>query len=664
MVFNKNGSPFSPEFDDIYFDTASGCNQSEQVFIKGNDIKPRLIAASQSFTIAETGFGTGLNFLLTLQLYQQLSLSQSLAPLMFISTEKYPLSATDLTTALDCVPKLSGVAKQFIEKYRQYLDKHPDSKSIELSFCDQLITLVILCEDATTALQQLSSPVAGTVDAWYLDGFAPNKNPQMWQPSLFEQIARLSKPQASLSTYTISGKVRRSLAKVGFRTRKHQTKGQKSEILQGVFQQGGAVNAGYKIRPSIVKPQQVSIIGGGIASACAAYILTKHGIKVTVYCKDSRVAQGASNNDMAAVYPLIHQQKDVMSDFYHQAFDYAIEFYQHLLTQGFHFAHDWCGLLDIAYKQSLMIRQTHFQQGKVWPKSLLISVNEQQATELAGIKLNHGGLFFPKAGWIAPRELVAQLFAAAKQTNRLRIATDHCVTEMLQKPDKSWQLTSNQGVINAGVVIICGGAEAISLNTLQDLPLTPVRGQVSTVKSNNSMSALRTVICHKGYLTPAHHQEHCIGATFDKGSIDIQNRRSDDEYNIAVLARCLPYLPQWQIEQVVRSKARLRCTTPDHMPLVGAMPDIARHQTTYAHLSKDKNWRYHQPAPCIDNLYVLTGLGARGLTSAPILADILKDDLCGTPYRLDSEMLYNLAPNRFVIRDLIKNKGTDKDMAK
>jgi tRNA 5-methylaminomethyl-2-thiouridine biosynthesis bifunctional protein len=652
----EDGSPFSLLFDDIYFDTASGSDQSYRVFIEGNNIKQKLETAVESFIIAETGFGTGLNFLLTLQLYQQLSVSKPLAPLTFISTEKYPLTAEQLKMALACLPMLTDVSSQLIAQYQPAIVNYRSEQSIVLKFFNNLVTLVLMLDDSTAALSKLAVSEYGPIDAWYLDGFAPSKNPEMWQDSLFEQMARLSKVQASLSTFTISGKVRRALTKVGFRLNKIKTNGQKKEILTGKFQQSKHNNSGYKIRPTITKPQQVSIIGGGIASACAAYVLTQNGIKVTLYCKDSQVAQGASNNDIAAVYPLIHQQKDPISAFYHQAFDYAIDFYHDLLKQGYHFAHDWCGLLDVSYKEPLEIRQKHFEQGKVWPGSLILSVDKNKASLLTGIKLNHGGLFYPKAGWIAPRELVAQLFAAAKKTNRLRIETNHQICALNQRSDKSWQLVTHNSNIAAGVVIICGGADTIPLNIMKELPLTPVRGQVSTVKSNATMSALKTVICHKGYLTPVHNQTHCIGATFDKNNLDIQSHDADDEYNIATLARCLPSLNAWNIDDVIRSKARLRCTTPDHIPVVGAMPDVAAHRQTYAHLSKDKNWRYQQPAPCIDNLYVLTGLGARGLCSAPLLAEILKDDLCGTPYSIDNDMLFNLAPNRFVIRELIKNK--------
>jgi len=651
ITFQANGSPFSEKFNDIYFDSASGFQQSEEVFIKGNEIEQQLLNATDTFTIAETGFGTGLNFLLTLKLYQYLSEQYKLPTLSFISTEKFPLSNIQLTQALQSLPSLAPFAYDLLEQY----PKEPQHEA-NLSFLAGQVQLKILFEDSTLALEKMEAPRHGVIDVWYLDGFSPAKNPEMWQPLLFSHIARLSKSQASISTFTVAGFVRRGLTQVGFRMDKKTSSGDKNQFLIGKFQQEKNKGKGYQIRPTITKPQQVSIVGGGIASACAAYALTKQGIRVTLYCKDIKVAQGASSNKIGALYPLIHQQKDDISLFYQQAFEHATNTYKQLVTQGFHYAHDWCGLLNIAYKESLITQQHSFAQANNWPKTLIYPVDKHEASKLANIKLEHGGLFIPKAGWIAPQELVQQLFSAAKSTNRLRIENSVMVNNVIQKDDSSWQLNTSKGTFKTNVLVMCGGAEGIPLEIMQTLPLTSVRGQVTTVASNKKMSPLATVICHKGYITPENKEQHCIGATFTKNSFDTVSSSEDDDYNFSILERCLPKLTQWSKDDVIASKARLRCMTPDHMPIVGAMPNIKAHKSSYAHLSKDKNWRFVEPAPCIDNLYLLTGLGARGLCTAPLLADILAADLTGSPYPVDEQMLFNLAPNRFIIRDIIRRK--------
>lgn len=663
ISFQANGAPYSKQFDDIYFDTESGCQQSESVFIQGNDIASRLLSGPESFTIAETGFGTGLNFLLTLRVFRQVqqefahSPGKKLPKLTFISVEKYPLSKAQLIQSLAIWPELVDFTEALAEQYPEQFN----ANEYLLSFFDGKVTLKLYIGDAALALENIRGPKSGLVDAWYLDGFSPAKNPEMWSRELFAQIARLSKDQASLSTFTVAGFVKRQLNSVGFRLEKKPSQGKKKEILTGVYQQNKLIGKGYQLRPQIAKPQHVSIIGGGIASACAAYALTQKGVKVTLYCQDQEIAQGASSNAIGALYPLLHQQSDDISSFYQQAFWHAKNLYQSLLDQGYHFAHNWCGLLEVSYKETLEKRQQKFEQFNAWPKELIHGVDQEQASALAGIKLDNGGLFMPNAGWIAPQELVTQVFKAALDSKRLRIKTGVTVQRLEQTAKNKWNIHTSKGEFSASVLVVCGGAEAIKLNILDQLPLSSVRGQVTSMTTNNRISPLSTVLCHKGYLTPEHQGIHCIGATFDKDSFNIQSRDEDDQYNLAMLNKCLPELDVWQESDFCAAKARLRCATPDHLPLVGAMPDIEAHKAIYPHLAKDKNWRYFEPAPVVDNLYMLTGLGARGLCSAPLVADILAADICGTPYPVDSKVLFNLSPNRFVIRDIIKRKFIDKD---
>jgi tRNA 5-methylaminomethyl-2-thiouridine biosynthesis bifunctional protein len=629
ITFKVDGSPYSTQFEDIYFDTNQGSSQSEYVFITGNNIRARLKKRPAKFVIAETGFGTGLNFLLTLQLFAQLQqelINDKNKPaaeklptsLRFISVEKYPLSKAQLEQSLKILPELAQYSQQLLDKYPEQPDEN-----VSLSFLNGSLTLDLIFNDATAGFAQLATNKrginSGVVDAWFLDGFSPAKNPEMWQAGLFQQITRLSKEQATLATFTVSGK-------------------------------------GYQQRAPISKPQHVSIIGGGIASACAAYALTKSGVKVTLYCKDFSVAQGASSNHIGALFPLIHQQKDEISLFYQQAFQRALECYKGLYKEGFHFDHDWCGLLEISYKPALCLRQKTIEDSAIWPTSLIHGVDQEQASKLAGIELEHGGLFMPNAGWISPPQLVQQLLKASEKTNRLRIETGCKITKVSQHPDGSTRLHTDQALYKASIIIYCGGAESIPLNMVEQLPLTSVRGQVSAMATTDKMEKLSTVICHKGYLTPENNGLHCIGATFQKGCFDITAKLEEDEFNLNMLEKCLPGLSPWQQQDVVTSKARLRCMTPDHLPMVGPIPNIAEHKQSYAHLSKDKNWRYYQKSPVISNMYCLTGLGARGLCTAPLLADILTADICGTPYPVDNEQLFNLAPNRFVVRDIIRRK--------
>ncbi|TYK66461.1 FAD-dependent 5-carboxymethylaminomethyl-2-thiouridine(34) oxidoreductase MnmC [Colwellia echini] len=452
-------------------------------------------------------------------------------------------------------------------------------------------------------------------------------------------------------------------------TKQNKADNSTQSFINTVTESNATIDKGYYLRPQIKIPDHVTIIGGGIASACAAYALTKQGVNITLYCKDNEVAQGGSSNAIAALFPLLHQQKDEISDFYQQAFWRAKALYNEIEEQGYSFPHQWCGLLEVSYKESLIKRQIAFEKLKAWPDALIQSINADQASVFANINLPYGGLFMPNAGWVSPQDLVKQLFNAASATKRLTIITNTHISKIRQVKNTtitsnelspiSWCLSTNQGELNANVLVICAGADAIEIEQLKALPLTATRGQVTSMKSTNSISKLSTVICHKGYLTPENNGIHCVGATFQKNDTNLTTNSKDDQYNLTTLAKCLPELSadiNWQEQDIVTSKARLRGMSQDHLPLVGAVPNINEHIKTYPHLAKDKNWKYSEAAPCVENLYVLLGLGARGLCSAPLAADILTADLCNLPYPVDHKMLFNLSPNRFIVRDIIKRK--------
>ncbi|WP_371377361.1 bifunctional tRNA (5-methylaminomethyl-2-thiouridine)(34)-methyltransferase MnmD/FAD-dependent 5-carboxymethylaminomethyl-2-thiouridine(34) oxidoreductase MnmC [Thalassotalea aquiviva] len=654
VSFNQDGIPYSDEFSDIYFAHDDDCSQSQHIFIRGNQI-PQIWSeknlSQDKFVIVETGFGTGMNFLLTLQhfiAYQ--AQCPTPLPLKFISTEKYPMSHADLKKALSIWPSLSEFSAQLLNQY-----DYSERVSQPMRFANGLVELQIYFCDSTEALSELQDE---SVDAFYLDGFAPINNPEMWQQPLFDQIGRIAKKNASLATFTVAGVVKRGLTNAGFHVQKHQLGGYKLHTLTAQYRglRQSASLPGYQIRQYIDTPKHVTIVGGGLASACLAAHLVDKGIEVELLCKDSKLAQGASGNAIGAIYPLLHQQQDEISCFYQQAFDYALHYYAELTNQGYHFDHRFNGLIDLCYKPPLQARWQVFKQSNCWPDDLIHPIDQEQVNKQSGIDIDLPGLFYPRAGWISPPQLVNALIQKAKDTGLLRVKGKVKIDSITQTKENLWQIVSNKGTKQVQHLILCPGADSLNLEVMNTLPLTSVRGQVSVMQTNNHIQGLKTVLCHKGYLTPENQGTHCIGATFDKNSMDIESRHADDEYNLNMLEKCIGNPAKWDLDDVKDSRARLRCTTPDHMPIVGSMPDINAHKTVYAHLSKDKNWRVKDRTPSHKGLFVLTGLGARGLCSAPLLAKILTAELCNEHFDLDDKMLFNLAPNRFVIRDIIRRK--------
>jgi len=210
LEWDTDGQPYSAQFGDVYFSRSGGLLETQQVFIEGNDLAARFAAlsAGQTLVIGETGFGTGLNFLCAWQLFEQLA--PSAARLHFISAEQYPLTREDLAKALKLWPSLQVFADELLLNWQGiYLGFQ------RLFLRGGRVLLDVLLDDATSAFAQLD----GKIDAWFLDGFAPAKNPSMWSEALFAQIARLSSIGTSFATFTSAGLVRRGLQGVGTRTR-------------------------------------------------------------------------------------------------------------------------------------------------------------------------------------------------------------------------------------------------------------------------------------------------------------------------------------------------------------------------------------------------------------------------------------------------------------
>lgn len=222
LTWADNDTPKSTVFDDVYYNPANGLEESTHVFIDGNNLTNRWQRLSyECFTVAELGFGTGLNFMLTWQAFDK---AETDAALHFISIEKYPLAKQDIAKALAPWQNVWGTRlKSFLNYYNPL-----DTLDIQLN---DTVRLTVYFEDVTTALPRIEQ----TVDAWYLDGFAPSKNADMWSDTVFAQMARLSRQETSFSTFTAAGFVKRGLHSAGFDVQKRKGYGRKKESLYGTF---------------------------------------------------------------------------------------------------------------------------------------------------------------------------------------------------------------------------------------------------------------------------------------------------------------------------------------------------------------------------------------------------------------------------------------------
>lgn len=649
LDWNDQGTPVAAAFDDVYFSNDDGLAESRYVFLSQNQLPTRWINHDRAhFVVAETGFGTGLNMLATWQAfidYRRQHPQGNAQRLHLISVEKYPLSHADLTQALGQWRELSTLSARLLAEYPTL------TNGCHRLWLDNNVCLDLWLGDVAELLPRMEAGLSGKVDAWYLDGFAPSKNPEMWTQSLFEQLARLARAGATLATFTAAGFVRRGLIAAGFNISRTKGFGRKREMLTGVRQaqhRAPYPNPWYWRRPA--SQGTTVILGAGIAGACLAYSLTQRGQSVMLLEQAPAPAQGASGNRQAAVYPLLNGEHDILSQFYLQAFLYHRQSIAPLLNQTA-VSHDWCSVVQLAFNEHSATKIARLITGQ-FPPSIAQPLTSAQINKCTGIATDLAGIQYPLAGWVCPFELTRALIKAAEKTGHLRCYYDTQVHELHK--EKQWHLKGDDQSWVADNVILTNGHQATQFAAASTLPMSPVRGQVNYQPTAPSLSPLKTVVCYEGYLTPAWQGLHCIGASYDHNDADVEYREQDEQDNQHKLSRALPLFSDLAPESG-SGRVGIRAATRDHLPLVGAVPNKAQQVQQYHLMPR----RHKESLPLAEDhvgLYVLAGLGSRGICSAPLLAEILTAQLLDEPYPLAAELLEALNPNRYWLRKLRRGK--------
>ncbi|WP_324029900.1 bifunctional tRNA (5-methylaminomethyl-2-thiouridine)(34)-methyltransferase MnmD/FAD-dependent 5-carboxymethylaminomethyl-2-thiouridine(34) oxidoreductase MnmC [Aeromonas caviae] len=650
LDWNEAGTPVSSEFGDVYFSNDNGLSETRYVFLQQNRLPERFSHHdSDSFVIGETGFGTGLNFLATMAAFlEQAPLSGNGSRLHFISVEKYPLTQADLRKALAAWPELAPLSQPLIDQWPL-----PVSGCHRLLFADGRIRLDLWFGDIKEMLPQVPHPATGLVDAWYLDGFSPAKNPEMWTQDLFDDLARLARPDATLSTFTCAGFVRRGLIAAGFAMKKVKGHGSKREMLAGVRE--GKVPQ-QSIAPWYARPAgregEVLIIGGGIASAMTALSLVERGRHVTLLCEDGEPASGASGNRQGALYPLLNGEHDALSRFYSLAFGFARN---RLLALAKHHpvAFSLCGVTQLGYDDKSAAKLAKMSQGP-FPPELMHPLSTAEVEQVVGLPCDADGVSYPLGGWLCPAELTRAAIREAQASGRLEVVFNAAVTRIAEEVD-GWRVESQDGrQWHAPNLVAAAGHQLPALLPFAELPLYPVRGQVSHVPTTTGLSQLKTVLCYDGYLTPAHNGAHCIGASYGRNQTDLAYRADEQEQNRARLQACVPH-QRWPAEVDVsgaQARVGVRCASRDHLPVAGPVVRLA------ALVDHDVNAPADQQSalPLHAGLYVLGALGSRGLCSAPLCGELVASEICGAPLPLAADLLEALHPARYWVRRLRRGK--------
>lgn len=655
LIWRDDGQPVSREFDDPYFSVDNGLEESRHVFLQNSGLPQRWHHWQGPFCIVETGFGTGLNFLMTWQAFAREASTDSW--LHFTSIEKFPLSAQQLAQAMALWPELAEYTEQLLQ---QYPDAIPGFHHME--WPEQRVRLTLIIGDVSEVMNDLSGPV----HAWYLDGFAPARNPEMWSDSLFRNIRRISLRHPRLlgettaASFSTAGIVRRGLKGAGFRVKRLQGFGRKWEMLGGRFELYAGPEPALlsQVRPWLV-PQapdtrrRIAVIGAGMAGATTAAALAAQGYAVDVF--DAKgIASGASGNPQGGLYiKLAASENATHSEFYLAAFQASLRLMHQLAARTDTQLWDNCGVLQQAMNEAEEKRQQRFMEVSSLPASLIQPLDAQTATSVSGTAQNGSGLFFPAAGWVSPARFCQQLL----EHPAIRVLIRKVEQLQYQTEESQWQLQMADGeVVTYPQVVIATAYDARKLLPDAYLPIKSIRGQI-TLLDAASVPKINTVLCGETYTAPALDNQVVVGATYHQNDFCEEVREADHEQN---LKHMLDFGPDFYNSRhnfrVIGGRTSFRCTTPDYLPMVGSVPNRSDFVQNFGILGSNARKIPAIEAPTLPGLWLNIGHGSRGLASTPLCAAILAADITGSARPISERVIEALWPGRFLLRDIIRKK--------
>ncbi|WP_108445196.1 bifunctional tRNA (5-methylaminomethyl-2-thiouridine)(34)-methyltransferase MnmD/FAD-dependent 5-carboxymethylaminomethyl-2-thiouridine(34) oxidoreductase MnmC [Halomonas denitrificans] len=644
-------APHSAAFDDVYFSRHDGRAETEHVFLHANRLPARFAEWQEArpFVIGETGFGTGLNMLCAWACFD--AHSPPTARLHLVSTEKFPLAREDLARALAAWPDLAERAARLVAQWPEPV------AGVHRLWLDERVTLDLHFGDTTERLERLD----GRVDAWFLDGFAPSKNPEMWRPELFAALAARSRPGATLATFTCAGVVKRGLAAAGFAWRKVPGFGRKREMLAGEIvappEDRRRAATPWFTPPAARAARHVAVVGAGIAGASVAAALARRGVAVTLLDREGP-GSGGSGNEQGALYVKLAADTNPQSRVYLAGLLHSRRLLEALDPERTLWSP--CGVLQLAMSDREQARQTRFLAHHPLPGRVVHGVSAEEASRLSSTPIEHGGLHYPEAGWVRPAALCRRLAATPGVTCRRAEVVG------LTPGDDGWTLALGEGKgerLTADQVVIATAALANRFAQTAALPLQPVRGQVSRLALPEGAPTLDRVVCAGGYVPPPLDGTLTFGATFAPNRDETAVHEADHAANLAELEATLPTFVAALREAgaalepaTLEGRAAVRAASPDKSPYAGPVPLAEAWAADYALLAKDATRVPETPGRHHEGLWISAAHGSRGLASAPLCAELIASRICDEPLPLEAPLVDHLHPGRRLIRDLIQGK--------
>ena len=601
----ENGAPRSIEYQDIYCDIENGANEKKYVFIEGNRLAEKFSQLPESgacFCILETGFGFGLNFLQTMRLWKAVGKKNS--RLHYLAIEKNPVSLSDFDrfySRLDA--DIRADAKQ-LKKCLPLPAKGFHRRSLLPG-----IYLTLIYHELDDVIDKINA----RVDVWFLDGFKPSTNKGIWSPALFSQMKSLSRPGASLASYSVAGLLKRGLESAGFTISKKPGFGNKAEMLTG------QLSGDWKPEP--VKKPRVALVGAGMAGLFLATQLKDRGIDVLVVDQKGPMS-GASGMGRLSCAPQLTLNADRFGRFSLGAFLYSQYYLEHLMKQS--------GVVKLAEDTRMKNRLRRLPEYFQASPGFLEPYTPVTKTDSA---------IYPQAGWVFSEDM-SRLWQDLTTVSRALVCK--------LKKEKKWQLIneSDQVICEADEVILAAGAGSMFLEPLASLPLHLNKGYSLSIEPLGSEND--PVFSGPVSLFPTVHQTSVINGGYDHGfdPEDLTINRDRIAWILDRLAWMRGYSDNVAIHHI---QAGWRCTSRDRRPLV----DSLFHSSEKTPCDKIRDSEEYE------GLWLCTAFGSHGLTHAPVCAEYLVSKMLNEPWPIDIRTAHLLSSQRFASRGVKKNHNPD-----
>jgi len=608
--FSDPAAPMAPAYGDIYHARAGAFAQAQHVFLGGNGLPTRW-QGRERFVVLETGFGLGNNFLATWDAWRQDPARSE--RLVFISVEKHPLRLEDLERAHASTPA-PALARQLIDAWP------PLTPNLHvLDFEGGRVRLLLALGEAHTWLKQL----VASADAFYLDGFSPAKNPDLWDAHTLKLLARLATPQATAATWSTLPAVQDGLAAAGFSVEKVRGFAFKSRMTVARFSPRHTLQVPVGRLPLAAAAREAIVLGAGLAGAACARALAQQGLRVQVLDAAEGAARGASGNPMGLFHGSLHGVDAIHARFNRAA---ALAMANALPS----LSSLQRGLLRLETGLTLAQMQDRLQ-AQALPPTYAQALGAADASERTGLPLEHPAWFYPGGGALNPAELVEQWLDGIPTCYGQRVAG-------LRREGELWHLLDGAGGVLAQtpLLVLAAGHESRFLLASHALPIEIERGQLSHVP----MPGPRIPLAGSGYAIDDGKGGLWCGATRALGDLDAALRAADHEANLA----------QWSalsgrfITAPLAGRVAWRLLSPDRLPLVGGLP------------VPGFEGRGDQPRliPRLPGLAVCTALASRGITWALLCGEIAASLATGAPCPVEADLLDAVDPARYVVRNIRK----------